>query len=95
MAHPRKRHDAYGRPLPTLAPAVPPVPAAPRSLTQSKQNTAMRQYLVQLLEEKHQVLFTEDMYAEVRLTLTIKAGTILSDVDVEITHHHRYQAEED
>lgn len=89
MAHPRKRHDAYGRPLPSLAPVT-----TPPSLVQSTQNTAMRRYLLWLLEHAYATLFTHEMYAELHVTLRIKQGTIQPDVDVQMIRHHRYEADE-
>jgi hypothetical protein len=87
MPQPRPRHDQYGRPLPTLAPAA--SPPAPQAVLHSETNTAMRRQLLWLLEHEYQDLFQCGMFAEVTLTLRVVDGTLQAEVDVEVKRLHR------
>jgi hypothetical protein len=86
---PRARADAYGRPLPTVAPAT------RQDLSQSPQNQLMRRYVLCLLEEGYRHLYRRGCWAEVTVRLQVKDGTVQSDVTVEVRQPHRHQPDEE
>lgn len=83
MSTPRRRLDAYGKPLPHLL--EPPT----RDLHTSATNRQQQALIEALLAEEYAALLTHGVYAEVSLTFVVKDGVITSDVYVTRCQQHR------
>jgi hypothetical protein len=88
MPGPRRRFDAYGRPLPRL------VQDEPRDLHGTSSNRQQQQLIERLLQEEYDALLVHGIYAEVTLTFVIKDGSIATDVYVVRCQQHRAGEEE-
>jgi hypothetical protein len=84
----RARYDSYGQGLPDLA------TVQRQSLVHSEHNTAMRRYLLELLETQYQDLFQRGVYAEVHIMLHVHNGTLAQKVVIQPRFEHLYEPEE-
>jgi hypothetical protein len=84
----RARYDSYGQGLPDLA------TVQRQSLVHSEHNTAMRRYLLELLETQYQDLFQRGVYAEVHIVLQVHNGALGQKVVIEPRFEHLYEPED-
>jgi hypothetical protein len=88
MAAPRRHHDAYGRPLPTL------VEREQRSGHRTRLNAQQQQLIAVLLQGEYDELLFPGTYAEVTLMFDVRNGTIVPDVYLTRRQQHRPEGEE-
>lgn len=86
---PRPRHTAYGRPLPTLAPA----PVTRPTAVDEPRNVELRAYIEELLTRYYDDLLQKGVHAEVGIYFMIQHGRLQPQIDVSVTRHHRFVRE--
>ena len=88
MAEAHRRHDRYGRPLPTLV--TPQSHRAPIS-AETEGNRLMRAYIADLLDATFASVLHPGVRAEIRLTLIVKDGRLQPSVDCDVKHQYRVE----
>jgi len=88
MAQPRRGHDSYGRPLPTLVP-----PSEPAPHVALPQNRAMRDYVLALLDATYADVLHPGVRAQIAVHLTVVDGRLQPIVDCTVTQQYRVEQE--
>lgn len=82
MAERRARHDAYGRPLPTLT------DVREQSLLDSPANLEARRFLQRLLEDTYRQYLTRGRTAHIEISFVVADGTIQEQIWVGAKQKH-------
>ena len=82
----RLRHDAYGRPLPTV------VEGGEAGFQQRPENVEQCRFIQRVLEQYYQELLQPGVWAEVTLGFYVKDGVLTKDAYLTITRQWREEA---
>lgn len=83
MSQPQRKHDGYGRPLPSL------VPRGHGALHEEPTNHALWQQFLGLLYEKWDELLHRGVHADLTVTLHVQDGRLQRDMQVQVTRQYR------
>lgn len=83
MSQPQRRHDSYGRPLPSLA------PPRQQALHEEPTNQALWQQFLRLLYEEWDALLVRGTHAELTATVHVQDGRLQRDMQIQVTRQVR------